>query len=167
MLAYTISRIPPPLEGYRIKEFLKISMYILIPFILIAKEPDLGTGLVLLLIGYGILFIVGVHWKIWVSMIVGVMILVPLAYTELLHDYQKQRIKDFVGEKPSYHVQQSIIAIGSGGWTGKVKEEATQTQMKFLPIATSDFIFANLVERTGFLGAFLVISIYAVLIVIS
>jgi rod shape determining protein RodA len=165
MLAYIISRFPPPPEGYRLKEFLKISTYILIPFVLIAKEPDLGTGLVLLLIGYGTLFIVGVHWKIWASVIVGVMIMIPLAYTELLHDYQKQRIKDFVGEKPSYHVQQSIIAIGSGGWTGKIKDEATQTQMKFLPIATSDFIFANLVERTGFLGAFLVIGIYAILIV--
>lgn len=164
MLAYMINKLPPPPDGYRLKEFLKISAFILIPFVLIVKEPDLGTAVVLLLIGYGVLFLVGVHWKIWVSMLVGVMIIVPLAYTEVLHDYQKQRLKDFVGEKPSYHVQQSIIAIGSGGWTGKMKDNATQTQMKFLPIATSDFIFAYIVERTGFLGALLVISIYAVLI---
>ncbi len=164
MLAYLIAKAPPPPDGYRLKDFLKISAYIILPFGLIAKEPDLGTGLVLLLIGYGVLFLIGVYWKIWVSMLVGVAVIIPLAYTQVLHDYQKQRILDFVGEKPSYHVQQSIIAIGSGGWTGKHKEDATQTQMKFLPIATSDFIFAYVVERTGFLGALFLITIYMILI---
>ncbi|MEA3228613.1 MAG: FtsW/RodA/SpoVE family cell cycle protein [Campylobacterota bacterium] len=164
MLAYLIKKDPPPINGYRIKQFLKISFYILIPFILIAKEPDLGTALILLLMGYGVLFIIGVYWKIWATIIVGVLLLSPLAYKFMLHDYQKTRIKDFLSEKPSYHVQQSIIAIGSGGLTGKSKEEATQTQMRFLPIATSDFIFAFLVERTGFLGALAVILIYVMLI---
>lgn len=164
MLAYLINKLPPPPEGYGVKDFLKISVYILIPFVLIAKEPDLGTAIVLLLIGYGVLFLVGVHWKIWVSMLIGIMIIVPIAYTEVLHDYQKQRLKDFVSEKPSYHVQQSIIAIGSGGLTGKTKDGATQTQMKFLPISTSDFIFAYVVERTGFFGALFVIVMYAILI---
>ena len=69
-----------------------------------------------------------------------------------------------MSEKPSYHVQQSIIAIGSGGWNGKSKDEATQTQMRFLPIATSDFIFAFLVERSGFIGALGIILIYVMLI---
>ncbi|MAD43122.1 MAG: rod shape-determining protein RodA, partial [Arcobacter sp.] len=67
-------------------------------------------------------------------------------------------------EKPSYHVQQSIIAIGSGGLTGKLSEDATQTQLKFLPIATSDFIFAYFVERYGFLGAIGLIFLYGLLI---
>jgi len=164
MLAYLIQRDPPPINGYRIKQFLKISFYIILPFILIAKEPDLGTALVLLLIGYGVLFVIGVYWKIWATIIIGVLLLSPLAYKFMLHDYQKVRIKDFLSEKPSYHVQQSIIAIGSGGLTGKSKDEATQTQMKFLPIATSDFIFAFLVERTGFLGSLGVILIYIMLI---
>ena len=164
MLAYLIGKVPPPPDGYRIKDFLKISMYIFLPFALIVKEPDLGTALVLVLIGYGVLFLVGVHWKIWVSMLGAMLIIFPLAYTQVLHDYQKQRLLDFVGEKPSYHVQQSIIAIGSGGWTGKHKDDATQTQMKFLPIATSDFIFAYVVERTGFLGALFLIFIYVILI---
>ena len=69
-----------------------------------------------------------------------------------------------MSEKPSYHVQQSIIAIGSGGWTGKEKDNATQTQMRFLPIATSDFIFAFVVERTGFLGALALILLYVIMI---
>ena len=164
MLAYLIHKNPPPLEGYRLKDFLRISFYILLPFILIAKEPDLGTALVLLLIGYGVLFYVGVYWKIVATIVAGILILSPLAYKYALHDYQKTRITDFLGAKPSYHVQQSIIAIGSGGWTGKDKEDATQTQMKFLPIATSDFIFAFVVERTGFLGALALILLYAMLI---
>ncbi len=164
MLAYLINQNPPPTSGYRVKDFLKISAYILLPFFLIAKEPDLGTALVLLLIGYGVLFFVGVYWKIWATIITAILLLSPLAYKFALHDYQKVRINDFLSEKPSYHVQQSIIAIGSGGLTGKSKEESTQTQMKFLPIATSDFIFAFLVERTGFLGALGVIVLYILLI---
>ena len=164
MLAYLIHRNPPPFQGYRLKDFLKMSAYILLPFFLIVKEPDLGTALVLLLIGYGVLFFIGVYWKIWLAISIALTLFVPVAYQFLLHDYQKTRIKDFISEKPSYHVQQSIIAIGSGGLTGKSKEDATQTQMRFLPIATSDFIFAFLVERTGFLGALAIIVIYILLI---
>ncbi|HZF70886.1 FtsW/RodA/SpoVE family cell cycle protein [Sulfuricurvum sp.] len=163
MLAYLISRNPPPRDGYGLKDFLKLSFFILFPFILIAKEPDLGTATVLVMLGFGILFIVGVHWKIWVGLIAAFVISLPLVYTQL-HDYQKQRLTDFVSEKPSYHVEQSMIAVGSGGFFGKAKEDATQTQMKFLPIASSDFIFAYVVERFGFFGAFLLISLYAALI---
>ena len=164
MLAYLIHRNPPPVHGYRIKDFLKFSFYILLPFILIVREPDLGTALVLLLIGYGVLFFIGVYWKIWATILTAILLLSPISYKFLLHDYQKVRINDFLSEKPSYHVQQSIIAIGSGGWTGKNKEDATQTQMRFLPIATSDFIFAFVVERTGFLGALALILLYIMLI---
>lgn len=117
---------------------------------MIAKEPDLGTALVLLLVGYGILFIVGVNWKIWATIFITIGLSSPLIYTYLIKDYQKKRIQDFLSEKPSYQVQQSIIAIGNGGLTGKETQEATQTQLKFLPIATSDFIFAYFVERYGF-----------------
>jgi len=70
MLAYLIQENPPPKEGYRLKEFLKFSFIILLPFFLIAKEPDLGTAMVLLIIGYGILFVVGVHWKIWTGIVI-------------------------------------------------------------------------------------------------
>ena len=164
MLAYLIHKSPPPIHGYRLKEFMKLSFYILLPFVLIAKEPDLGTALVLLLIGFGVLFFVGIYWKIMATIAVGAILFIPIAYNFILHDYQKTRINDFLSEKPSYHVQQSIIAIGSGGWSGNKKEEATQTQMKFLPIATSDFIFAFVVERTGFLGALALITLYAILI---
>lgn len=164
MLGHLIHQNPPKKGGYTIKEFLYLSTYILIPFFLIVKEPDLGTALVLLLVGYGILFVIGVYWKIWVGILVIIGLSSPFIYTYLIKDYQKKRIHDFIAEEPSYHVQQSIIAIGSGGLTGKRSDEATQAQLKFLPIATSDFIFAYFVERYGFLGAFGLIILYLLLI---
>ena len=124
MLAYLIQRKPPPENGYRVKDFLTISFYILLPFILIAKEPDLGTALVLLLLGYGVLFFIGVHWKIWAAIFVTILLASPLVYKFGLHEYQKVRIIDFLSEKPSYHVQQSIIAIGSGGFNRKVQRRS-------------------------------------------
>lgn len=163
MLAYLIARNPPPRNGYGPRDFLKLSAFILLPFFLIAKEPDLGTAMVLLLLGIGVLFLIGVQWKIWMTLALGFIISLPLIYSQL-HDYQRKRLTDFVGKEPSYHVQQSIIAIGSGGVFGKPREEATQTQMRFLPIASSDFIFAYVVERLGFFGAAMLISLYAVII---
>lgn len=163
MLAYVISRHPPHKEGYGWKMFMSLSMYILIPFILIAKEPDLGTGLVLLLSGFGVLFVVGIRARIWITLIVIVGLSAPLLYTHGLKPYQKQRIANFIG-KPSYHVQQSMIAIGSGGLHGQDREEATQTQLKFLPVSSTDFIFAYLGERLGFMGMMSVIGLYIALI---
>ena len=163
MLAYLIKHNPPDENGYGWKSFFKLSFYILLPFVLIAKEPDLGTAMILLLLGYGTLFVIGVNKKIWITLAIVVGISSPIIYNGL-HDYQKKRIADFISEKPSYHVQQSIIAIGSGGLTGKERNEATQTHYKFLPIATSDFIFAYTVERLGFWGALGLILCYAFLV---
>lgn len=161
MLAYQIQKNPPPDDGYDWKAFAKISIYIILPFLLIAIEPDLGSAGVVLMLGFGVLFLVGVRWKIWAILLVGFLTMSTLLYEFGLRDYQKQRIEDFIAEKPSYHVQQSIIAIGSGGLFGKDKEDATQVQLKFLPIATTDFIFAYHVERFGFFGALILIIAYA------
>jgi len=165
MIGFLVSNKPPPKEGYNIKEFIYFSFYILLPFILIAKEPDLGTALVLLLMGYGILFLIGVNWKIVTAIALTLVISSPLLYTYMIKDYQKKRIHDFISEEPSYHVKQSLIAIGSGGILGKDKEKATQTNLKFLPIATSDFIFASFVERYGFIGSVGLIFLYLLLII--
>ena len=163
MLAFMIMRKPPPEKGYGFIDFAKLSLVILLPFLLIAKEPDLGTALVLLLTGYGILFLAGINWKVISSIVILLGLSAPLLYNHL-HDYQKKRISDFVN-KPSYHVRQALIAIGSGGLKGKKESEATQTQLKFLPISTSDFIFAYLGERLGFTGMITVILLYILLIV--
>jgi rod shape determining protein RodA len=165
MLSYLIYQKPPSDSGYNLSEFLYFSFYILLPFLLIAKEPDLGTALVLLLVGYGILFIIGINWRILVSIILLLSISSPIIYTYLIKDYQKKRIQDFLSSEPSYHVKQSIIAIGSGGISGKEAKQATQTRLKFLPIATSDFIFAYFVERYGFIGAVGLIGLYIFLVI--
>lgn len=162
MLGYMISRKPPPLNGYGLFQFIKLSIVIVIPFLLIAREPDLGTALVLLIAGYGILFVVGINWKIWTIIAIILGSTAPLLYGQL-KPYQKKRVSDFIG-KPSYHVNQALIAIGSGGLEGKSKEEATQTQLKFLPVSSTDFIFAYLGERFGFKGMIFVIALYILLI---
>jgi len=162
MLGYLIGRTPPREKGYGIFHFIKLSIIIIIPFLLIAKEPDLGTALVLLITGYGILFVVGINWKIWMTIAIVLGLTAPLLYGQL-KPYQKKRVTDFIG-KPSYHVKQALIAIGSGGLEGKAKEEATQTQLKFLPVSSTDFIFAYLGERLGFKGMMLVIGLYILLI---
>lgn len=157
---------PPPADGYNLKQFLILSGYILLPCILILKQPDLGTTLVILFMGFGILFLIGVNKKIWITLILCLAVISPILYGSL-KDYQKKRIHDFISEKPSYHVEQSIIAIGSGRIFGKPKNEALQTNLKFLPIATSDFIFAYYVERFGFLGAIVLLVLYLGIIIQS
>ena len=162
MLGYLISKRPPQETGYGLFQFIILSIVIVIPFILIAKEPDLGTALVLLITGYGVLFIVGVNWRIWATIFIVLGLSAPLLYGQL-KPYQKKRITDFVS-KPSYHVKQALIAIGSGGMEGQKQEEATQTQLKFLPVSSTDFIFAYLGERFGFKGMMVVIGLYIILI---
>ncbi|WP_035003187.1 FtsW/RodA/SpoVE family cell cycle protein [Lebetimonas sp. JH292] len=162
MLGYLIYKYPPrPL--YSFKEFLRLSVYIIIPFILIVKEPDLGTALITLIIGFGVLFIIGVDKKVWLGIGIFSILFAPVYYKFFMKDYQKERIEHFLN-KPGYHVKQSIIAIGSGGLKGKSKKNASQANLKFLPIVSSDFIFAYLVERFGFLGALFVIGLYFLLV---
>ena len=163
MLAYLINRNPPGEKGYGFLNFIKLSIIIIIPFVIIAKEPDLGTALVLLIAGYGVLFLIGINWKIWVTLAILAGAGAPLVYEYGLKSYQKTRIQDALN-KPSYQVRQALIAIGSGGLEGKKKEEATQTQLKFLPVSSTDFIFAYLGERFGFKGMITVIILYILLI---
>ena len=163
LLAYLISKRPPPERGYGLFQFIKLSLVIVIPFLIIAKEPDLGTALVLLITGYGILFLIGVNWKIWMTLLILAGAGAPVIYEYGLKPYQKKRIHDMLN-KPSYQVRQALIAIGSGGMEGKPREDATQTQLKFLPVSSTDFIFAYLGERLGFKGMVTVIGLYILLI---
>ncbi len=164
MLAYLIKNNPPDSEkGYGLIDFMKFSFYIITPFILILIQPDLGTALILLTLGYGILFVVGVNYRVWIGVLLLGAIVAPLAYSSL-QPYQKKRIKDFVSKEPSYHVRQSIIAIGSGGLSGQQESEATQSHLKFLPVAVSDFIFSFYIERFGFWGGVLLIVVYALIV---
>jgi len=163
LLAYLIHKNPPEDKGYGLLNFIKLSIVIIVPFLIIAKEPDLGTALVLLITGYGILFIIGINWKIWLTLAIIAGIGAPVVYEVGLKPYQKKRIVDALN-KPSYQVRQALIAIGSGGLEGKAKNDATQTQLKFLPVSSTDFIFAYLGERLGFKGMVAVIVLYILLI---
>ena len=163
LLGYLIAKKPPPTKGYGLWAFVKLSLVIVVPFLMIAKEPDLGTALVLLITGYGILFLIGVNWKIWVALAVIAGIGAPVIYEYGLKPYQKKRIYDAL-HHPSYQVRQALIAIGSGGLTGKPKEDATQTQLKFLPVSSTDFIFAYLGERYGFRGMVFIVAMYGMLV---
>ena len=163
MLGYLIYKNPPDKDGYNLKQLIKISIYIIVPFLLIAKEPDLGTALILLIVGFGTLIIVGVRKRILINGIIFLIFFIPFAYKFLLHDYQRDRINKFLGN-PSYHVKQSLIAVGNAGLTGKDTKHATQTQLKFLPIASSDFIFAYFAERFGFVGVVILLGLYFFLV---
>ncbi len=163
MLGYKIYKNPPDKDGYTFIELIKISWIIIVPFLLIATEPDLGTALILLIVGFGTLIIVGIRKKIIINGALFLIFFIPFAYKFLLHDYQRERINKFLGQ-PSYHVKQSMIAIGSGGLNGNNVKEATQTQLKFLPVSTSDFIFAYFVERFGFIGVIILLGMYFFLV---
>jgi len=165
-LGYLISKKPPPENGYGIVNFFKLSIIILIPAVFIILDPDLGTTLMLLLTSFAILFVIGINWKIWLALSILTIIATPFSYQYILKPYQKKRIEDaLLSSKPSYQVRQSLIAIGSGGMSGKPIEEATQTQLKFLPISTTDFLFAYLGERLGFKGMMMLIVTYILLII--
>ncbi len=159
-LAHYVQKNPPPKDGYNWVEFIKISFFILVPFFLILVEPDLGSAIIVLLMGYGMLFIIGVNKKIWITCIVAVLLFSPVAFKFILKPYQVDRIMKLVTGNTSSQVQQSLIAIGSGGIVGKSYEDATQANLKFLPVATSDFIFAHFAERFGFIGSCILLILY-------
>lgn len=164
-LAHYIQRNPPPRDGYGWLQFIKISMFILIPFVLILIEPDLGSAIIVLLMGYGMLFLIGVNKKIWITCLISVILFMPIAYKFMLKPYQIERIHNLVHGNTSSQVYQSLIAIGSGGLVGKSKEDGTQAKLRFLPVATSDFIFSHFAERFGFIGSLLLIGIYMTIVI--
>lgn len=159
-LAHYVQRNPPPIDGYGWIEFLKISVFILVPFLLILIEPDLGSAIIVLAMGYGMLFIIGVHKKVWLTCIIAGLLFSPIAFKFVLKPYQVDRIMKLVSGNTSSQVQQSLIAVGSGGIGGRSYEEATQANLKFLPVATSDFVFAHFAERFGFIGSCVLIALY-------
>lgn len=144
-------------------------LMVVVPTLLVLKQPDLGTAFILMAIGVGIFFIVGVQW--WKFAICGAILLsaLPFAWKYALHDYQKKRIEVFLNPESDplgsgYNITQSKIAIGSGGFLGKGYLKGTQSQLAFLPEKQTDFIFTMTTEEIGFIGGLLIISLYIVLI---
>jgi len=136
----------------------------LVPMLLIAKQPDLGTALLVGSAGMFVIFFAGIPWKV----IFGAGALLAGAapvFWYLLHDYQRKRILVFLDPESEplgagYHIVQSKIAVGSGGFYGKGWLNGTQSHLEFLPESTTDFIFAVFNEEFGMLGVLLLLSIY-------
>ena len=142
-----------------------------IPFALIVVQPDLGTALSMLMIMFGIFYIVGAQkkWFIIVA-ILGVMA-APVVWFGGLHDYQRDRIITFLdpdhdAKGAGYQINQAKIAFGSGGIFGKGYMNGSQSQQSFLPEKQTDFIFTMLGEEFGFIGAFLLLMIYTWIILV-
>jgi hypothetical protein len=139
----------------RLRDYGVAAALLLLPVALIARQPDLGTAILVLAAGFYVIFFAGLSWKIMIGMAAAALAAAPLAWN-LLHDYQRNRIitlfdpeKDPLGK--GFHIIQSTIAIGSGGIFGKGWREGTQAQLEFIPERHTDFIFAVFSEEFGLL----------------
>ena len=155
-------------EPYKLRELVIPFMLVLIPFLLILKQPDLGTALVLMLVSASIILFMGVNWKSIAISIASGLILLPIGWF-FLKDYQKERLMTFLSPEhdplgAGYHVIQSMIAIGSGGIFGKGFLNGSQTQLKFLPEQQTDFIFSVFAEEWGFVGGLVLAVMFISLI---
>lgn len=151
-----------------LQDLLPIAVYVGIPFILVLKQPDLGTSLVFMAIFFGMVIVCGIPWKILFGLSVTGIACMPLIW-QFLKDYQKMRIMVFLDPNvdplgSGYHIIQSKIAIGSGMLFGKGLFEGTQSQLNFLPENHTDFIFAVVGEELGFVGAVVLLLLYFIVL---
>jgi rod shape determining protein RodA len=156
----------------RLRFYLIPICFSLAPFLLIAMQPDLGTALLFVFVAAVLFFLAGFR-MVYISAIVGsIIVMGPIIWMFVLHSYQKNRILTFLNPNrdplgQGYHIIQSKIAIGSGGFWGKGFLIGTQGQLDFLPEKNTDFIFTLLSEEFGFLGGIFLIFIYASVILIT
>jgi rod shape determining protein RodA len=141
---------------------------IVVPVLLIAKQPDLGTSLLVASAGIFVLFLAGISWRLIGVLMVGAAAAAPAAWY-LMRDYQRQRVLTFLDPEKDplgtgYHIIQSKIAIGSGGMYGKGWLNGTQSQLDFLPERHTDFIFAVLSEEFGLTGVLMLMALYLFII---
>lgn len=143
-------------------------MLLCIPVALILKQPDLGTAILVAISGLAVIFFAGLNAKVIVSAVLAFLFSLPFIWT-FLHDYQQERIltlldpsRDPLGK--GFHINQALIAIGSGGFSGKGWMEGTQAHLDFIPERTSDFLFAVYSEEFGFVGNVILLILYTILI---
>ncbi|MDD5175464.1 MAG: rod shape-determining protein RodA [Sterolibacterium sp.] len=152
----------------RLREYVVAALILLLPVALIAKQPDLGTALLVLAAGFYVIFLAGLSWKVLIGLAVSAVAMAPLVWS-MLHDYQRSRILTLLDPEADplgkgFHIIQSTIAIGSGGILGKGWGQGTQAQLEFIPERHTDFIFAVLSEEFGLIGCTLLLIVYALLI---
>ena len=144
------------------------AVMIVVPVLLIAKQPDLGTALLVASAGIFVLFLAGISWRLIGALVVAGAAAAPVAWY-LMRDYQRQRVLTFLDPEKDplgagYHIIQSKIAIGSGGLYGKGWLNGTQSQLDFLPERHTDFIFAVLSEEFGLIGVLILLALYLFII---
>lgn len=147
----------------RLTNFVVATVMLIVPVALIARQPDLGTALLITASGFFVLFLAGLAWRIMAGVVLAGLAAAPLVWS-LLHDYQRQRVLTLLdpAQDPlgaGYHTIQSTIALGSGGWTGKGWLAGTQTHLDFIPERTTDFIFAVYAEEFGFAGNLVLLAL--------
>jgi rod shape determining protein RodA len=146
--------------------------FTLVPLLLIAKQPDLGTAVTLLPVFLGIAFLAGLRLRFLLVVALAGLLIAPIAWKFALKDYQKSRIETFLdpskdAQGAGYQTIQARITAGSGGLTGKGFRQGTQGQYKFLPVAHNDFIFSVLAEEQGFVGVLVGLGLYLFVILRS
>ncbi|MEW6388004.1 MAG: rod shape-determining protein RodA [Thermodesulfobacteriota bacterium] len=154
----------PYLANLRLKDLLVPVALVLAPVLLIVKQPDLGSGMLVALVAASIILFVGVHWRTLAISALGLVLSLPLVWT-FLKDYQKQRVLTFLNPDQDplgagYHIIQSKIAVGSGQFWGKGFLQGTQSQLHFLPEQHTDFVFSVFAEEWGFIGSALLVLLY-------
>jgi rod shape determining protein RodA len=154
---------------YGIVDLLRPFALILVPVALVMKQPDLGTALVTFAIAMTMVMFAKVKWRDLLIMFASGAFAAVFAWRRLLKDYQKQRVLTFLNPEAyargaGYHAIQSVIAVGSGQWSGKGWGEGTQNQLAFLPEQHTDFIFSVWAEEHGFMGGVILIALYAFLV---
>ena len=166
MIAWFLSRkaLPPSFS-----QVILSLVLIVIPFLLIAEQPDLGTSLLVLASGIFVLFLSGLSWRLIAAAAGAVAMIIPIAWEFLLHDYQRQRVLTLLDPEADalgtgWNIIQSKTAIGSGGFSGKGFLEGTQSHLHFLPEGHTDFIIAAYSEEFGLIGVSLLILLYCAII---
>ncbi|MFV1972428.1 MAG: rod shape-determining protein RodA [Thiohalobacterales bacterium] len=166
MVAWYLADVRLPPNRFQL---LASGIMIAVPMLMIAKQPDLGTALLIASGGFFVLFLAGLHWRIMIFLGVLAGAAAPLVW-HYMHDYQRQRVLTFLNPEndplgTGYHIIQSKIAIGSGGLYGKGWLNGTQSQLDFLPERSTDFIFAVLAEEFGFIGILVLFAFYVFIVV--
>ena len=149
-------------------DFVAAAVLLAIPVLLIARQPDLGTAILVFAAGAFVIFFAGLRWKVIAVLGISAIAAAPLLWS-IMHDYQRQRVlmmldpsSDPLGK--GFHVIQSTIAIGSGGMSGKGWLAGTQAHLEFVPERTTDFIFAVYAEEFGLIGGCVLLALYLLLI---
>jgi rod shape determining protein RodA len=155
-------------EGLKLRDYAVAAILLALPVGLIARQPDLGTALLIFASGFFVIFLAGLSWKIIVSLGVTGAALLPFLWG-MMHDYQRRRVLTLIDPMQDplgagYHIIQSTIAIGSGGVLGKGWLNGTQAQLDFVPERSTDFILAVYGEEFGLAGTLLLIALYILII---